>query len=199
MPGETWNISSMTLWLQKLLPRVWGLSPLFWQWGERLEAAWLDAAGWQWIAQLVLTARIQLQDLGILSEDQRLFGRNSIHLTKWGKNVFANMLANPVRRCLELGVMGERADDIWSMYLTHTLRNVWSNKNVEMAKNITCEEILNRGKSPRPCLCYVWQQYSILNCHKLLKHQHIYSYVDSLSHGKPLVPRKEFLWGVSTH
>lgn len=33
-------------------------------------------------------------------------------MTKRGKNVFANVLANLVRRSFKLEVMGERADDL---------------------------------------------------------------------------------------
>ena len=34
------------------------------------------------------------------SEDKGLIGKDRIHLTKWGKNIFANRLANLVRRAL---------------------------------------------------------------------------------------------------
>lgn len=72
----------------------------------------MDPTGQQGIAQLVSTTKIHLQDLGSLFDDQKLLGRDGIPITKWGKNVFANMLANLVRRSFKLEVMGERDDDL---------------------------------------------------------------------------------------
>lgn len=62
---------------------------------------------------------------------------------------------------------------------------------------MTCEKNIDRGrKSPRLHLCWLWQQYSIQNLHKLLRHQHnIYR----LTHGKPLIQRRDFLLYVLTH
>lgn len=60
---------------------------------------------------------------------------------------------------------------------------------------------LQKGKkSPSLRLCQILQKCSILNLHRLLKHWPIiYSCVGSLSHGKPLAARQEFLLSVFTH
>lgn len=55
------------------------------------------------------TTKICLQDLGSLSEEQELLERDWIPLTKQGKNVFADVLANLESFTLE--VMEERGDD----------------------------------------------------------------------------------------
>ena len=71
----------------------------------------MGPTGQQGIAQLVSTTKIRLQDIGSLSDDQEL-GRDGMPVTKQGKNVFANMLANLARRSFKLEVMGEREDDL---------------------------------------------------------------------------------------
>ncbi|GAB0186077.1 hypothetical protein GRJ2_001073000 [Grus japonensis] len=72
----------------------------------------MDPTGQQGIAQLVSTTKIRLQDLGSLFDDQELLGGDGIPVTKRGKNVFANMLANLMRRNFKLEVREERDDDL---------------------------------------------------------------------------------------
>lgn len=71
----------------------------------------MEPTGKQRIAQLVSTAKICLQDLGNLSDDQKLPGRDEIPMLKQGKNLFANMLASLVGS-FKLEEVGERDDGL---------------------------------------------------------------------------------------
>jgi len=88
------------------------VSPQSRQRGKGLEEEWVDLTGQQAVAQLVSIRKICLQDFGSLFDDRELLGRDGIHMTKWGKNVFPDMLANLVRRSFKLEVMGERDHDL---------------------------------------------------------------------------------------
>lgn len=72
----------------------------------------MDPTDQQRITQLASTTKFCLQDFGGLLDDQELLGRHGIPVTKRGKNIFANMLANLVRRSFKLEAMGERHDDL---------------------------------------------------------------------------------------
>ena len=117
VPEATWSISRGTSWLQGCWPRSWcpgDVSSVLLMRGE----TWGRVDGIFRSTTVCITGinnRIQLQDLGSVSENQQFLGRDGIHQLEWSKNAFANTLVNPARRSFKLGLIGDSDDDIQSV------------------------------------------------------------------------------------